>query len=89
MGADARLDDARHVWEWMEATGKTVLTKQEIWQGTRRRFGTVEPLDGALNALCERGYLREELPERKSRWGRKPAPNYHINPLAREGFRPL
>ncbi len=89
MGADHRFDDAEYLWHWIASAKKSEMPKQEIWQGTRRRFKKANVLDDALCLLCERGYLREREVERKSKWGRKPAPVYEVNPLCRDGSRAL
>lgn len=79
MGADTAVEDAKHVWAWMERKEAETFAKQDIWQGTRGRFKRVGPLDAALAILEERGYIRARMSEARGR-GRMAAPSYDVNP---------
>ncbi len=82
MGADPVVEDARHILQTITKKVLVRFTKQEIWQLTKGRFEKVDGLDAALEALVERGYLREFVRETEpGKRGRKPAPSYLVNPL--------
>jgi replicative DNA helicase len=85
MGADARVDDARWLLEWIERTGRELFTRREAHMAASRgRFAKATDLDAPLGLLVEHGYLRRADPE-PSRdphgRGRPPSPRYLVNPL--------
>ena len=81
MGADQRIAAAQHVLRWIERSGSDSFTKQEVWQGTRGHFKTVDAMEPALRLLEQYNYIRErEAPQRQGP-GRNPAPSYEVNPL--------
>jgi hypothetical protein len=84
MGADPALDDARHVWGWIDRQDRDTLSKRDIFEGVKGRFRRVELLDPAIRVLEEYGYLRPVPPAGEpDRPGRKPSPTYEVNPLGR------
>lgn len=84
MGADPALDDARHVWGWIDRQDRDALSKRDIFEGVKGRFRRVEMLDPALQVLEEYGYVRVvPLSSERDGPGRKPSPTYEVNPLGR------
>jgi replicative DNA helicase len=85
MGADARVDDARWLLEWIERTGRELFTRREAHMAASRgRFAKATDLDAPLGLLVEHGYLRraDPKPSRDPHGrGRPPSPRYLINPL--------
>jgi hypothetical protein len=89
MGADPALDDARHVWGWIDRQDRDTLSKRDIFEGVKGRFRRVELLDPALRVLEEYGYLRQAAPSgERDGPGRKPSPTYEVNPLGRSHYSP-
>ena len=79
MGADASVDDARHVLAWLRGRrGK--VTHREIQRANQGRFPKVEPLMRAIDVLVEHRYLRE-LPGEGRTTGRPASPTYEVNPM--------
>jgi replicative DNA helicase len=81
MGADPTIEDAKHVLKWIEHKGIESFSKREAFEGTKGRFGKVSALDPALNLLVAHGFVREKEPQERTGPGRKPSPQYEVNPL--------
>jgi hypothetical protein len=82
MGADPRIEDARHVWATIEHRQVDQISLRDLQQRVRRRF-SVDALKEVLGVLVEMGYLRP-APDRPTRGpGRPPSPVFYVNPLAR------
>ena len=90
MGADATVENARHVWatiarqsesvEWSESASPPV-SRRDIHQWNRRRFPNVEELDPVLALLVDRYYLRPAGATGQPGRGHV-SPRYEVNPLA-------
>lgn len=80
MGADADLENARHVLQWIERKEKRSFSRNEAHKELQGKFKRIEPLALALQILVERHYLREREPEQRSGAGRKPGAVFDVNP---------
>jgi hypothetical protein len=89
MGANRRVEDARHVLRWLRANsagsahcaqGGPRLSKRDIFNGCRGRWPTVAELEPVLELLEKHGYLRPLPQQEKTGPGRRPSPEYLINP---------
>jgi replicative DNA helicase len=81
MGADASLDDARYVLEWIERTGRLGFSRRELFTALPRgRFPRVDQLDPGLAVLVAHGYLRVAVQRKPKGAGRPPSPTYDVNP---------
>lgn len=80
MGADEGRAIAKRILDWVKRTGQATFRKQELWQALRGGVPTVEPLDKALDALCNRGFIREaQQGTMTGKAGRKPS-IFEVNP---------
>lgn len=80
MGATEADEDAKYLWERIQASGKTELTRKNIHDFVQgRNMRNSEKLEAALNVLTERGYIREETRQT----GGRPSMVTLVNPLAR------
>jgi hypothetical protein len=89
MGANARVEDAKQVLRWVRANcansakriqGGARLSKRAIFEGCKGRWPTVTQLVPILDLLAQHHYL-VPLPEKEHPGrGRKPSPEYLINP---------
>lgn len=92
-GADELRQDAEAVLGWIRRNGGRIRPADDegkptmafTWRMVRRdmarRFeGREEALRQALQALEARGYVRESAREREGERGRKPEPDYLVNP---------
>lgn len=98
-GADELRQDAEAVLGWIRRNGERIRPADEAsskpamaftWRMARRdllrRFeGRDGALRQALHALALRGYLREASRERLGERGRKPEPDYLVNPFILSG----
>jgi len=80
MGMDGDDADSRYLLRWLAKEHRTSYPKQEIWQGTRRRFDKAEHLDRALDRLEAHRIIRAHPSEERTGPGRKPAPVYEMTP---------
>lgn len=80
MGLDPGEADARYLLRWVALHGGATFPKQAAWQGTRGRFEKAERLDQALDRLVAHRYLRPLPTSERTGPGRKPAPEYEVNP---------
>lgn len=58
-GTNEVVSDARAIVEWLRREELIETTRREIHQALRRRFPVVTSIDGPLELLVERGFLRE------------------------------
>ncbi|PRY13597.1 DUF3987 domain-containing protein [Kineococcus rhizosphaerae] len=81
MGADASLDDARHVLQHLRRRSVEAFTVRALLTDLGRgRFPTVEKLTEALTTLDDLGWItRLPAPPRTGR-GRPPSPTYIVHP---------
>lgn len=80
MGADAALDDARAILNWIQREGKEAFTRRDCHAAHKSRFNRSEALKGPLDVLIERGYIRPRARAIALRGGR-PSQNFEVNPL--------
>ncbi len=76
------LAEARYAWRWIERRGEPVIRRRDLYRGMPGRFPHPTDLDPALALLVEHGFLREKPTSEKRGPGRKPSPEYEVNPLA-------
>jgi replicative DNA helicase len=83
MGADARVDDARWLLDWIRRTGREQFTRRDAHMGAPRgRFRKAADLDPPLALLEEHGYLRRaDVDPVGPKGGRPPSPRFLVNPL--------
>jgi replicative DNA helicase len=87
MGADARIDDARWLLDWISRANRTQFSRRDAHVAAPRgRFPKATDLEPALRLLEEHGHLRRVDPE-PSRdphgRGRPASPRFLVNPLPR------
>ncbi len=81
MGADPDTEGAQRVLAWLRRTALPVFTKRDAHQALRGTFRRADDLDGPLNALEDRSYIRAlQLPEQAGP-GRKRSKTYEVHPL--------
>lgn len=80
MGADAEIEGARRILDWIRRTRCEKFTKRDAHQALRSRFLKAAELDAPLALLVERSYICEETPERKGDSGRNPGKAFVVNP---------
>ena len=71
--------DAQYVLKWIKRHDRREFTKRDAHQHGKRRFPKVNDLDGALNELSKRGYIRLR-PIASGGPGRPTSPTYDVNP---------
>jgi hypothetical protein len=83
MGADPVLAQARRVLRWIERSGRQRLTLRECHKNFPSA-GRPEDLLPALEILEGRGYLRRLPDPARYGPGRRPSPEFAVNPLSAE-----
>ena len=83
MGADARVEDARWLLDWISRSGRAQFTRRDAHLAAPRgRFPKATNLDPALVLLEEHGYLRRvDADPSGPKGGRPPSPRFLVNPL--------
>lgn len=84
LGADQALDDARHVWAWLDRNQAREFSASELFNKLRGRFKTMAPLEKAIGVLCERHYVRRLEEVARTGPGRRPSPRYRVSPFLAE-----
>jgi hypothetical protein len=88
MGADPRVNDAQHVLRWVRANhgpANSRLNRRELYRGLRGRWASVADMGPTLQLLEDHHYLRSLPQAARPGPGRKPSPEYLINPLTFAG----
>lgn len=81
MGADARLDDARTVLDWITHQAQERFSKRELFRAMPAgRFKKVADLDPALEVLEQHGHIRPAPEPPRNGPGRPPSPVFHVHP---------
>jgi hypothetical protein len=82
MGADARIEDARWLLDWIARTNQVQFSRRDAHQAARGRFGKATDLEPVLALLEEHGYLRRvDADPPGPKGGRPPSPRFLVNPL--------
>lgn len=81
---DRTYPDAVWILQWIRRHRHQRFTRRDVWQAGKHRFERSADIAPALALLCERGYLRENTPERAGP-GRKPSETFDVNPLLAGG----
>jgi hypothetical protein len=79
MGGDESSSDAKYVWKKIEGTGKSEISKRDLFQLCKGKFKRVERLDASLQVLAEMGYIRTE----EVLTGGRSTVKVHVNPLSK------
>jgi replicative DNA helicase len=81
MGADAALEDPKHLLAWLKREPRTTITKRDLHQGVKTRFPRIGMMEPAVQLLGEHGFLAPQAPATQDgKPGRPPGPCYDINP---------
>ena len=81
MGASESYEDAKYLWRRITESGKSELSKRDLFNLCKGKFRTVDQMQPSFQILIERGFVREE--ERKT--GGRPTKKVTINPMATNG----
>lgn len=81
MGTDLRTEEARYLWDRIQATGETFLEYRLLWRAVHGKFPRAAPFQAALALLESLHYIR--LVKQPSTGGRPKHPAIRVNPLAR------
>jgi hypothetical protein len=84
MGANLHLADAEYVLDWIKRSQTERFSKREAHHELQGRFAKSNHLDPALAVLTEYGYIRAAQPPEREGAGRKPSPEFEVNPLFTE-----
>ena len=84
IGADPAIEPARSVLRWIDKAGARIFTKRDCYQGVKGTLKRADELDPVLTLLCDHGYLREVENTERAGPGRKPSPQYEVNPVVFE-----
>jgi hypothetical protein len=82
MGISDRHKNARRVLNWLQATGKTSLSREDVRVHALSRSLDAGQVDNLLGELTRAGWLREKPSEKSGRPGR-PARRWDVNPAVR------
>ena len=80
IGADAALEDARAILEWVGRERLESFTRTEAYVALRRRFRNAAALNAAFNVLEERGHVRVTRTFAPGGQGGRPTERYELNP---------
>jgi replicative DNA helicase len=80
MGADPAIADAQHILSCIKRKEQSVITKRDIFEGTKGRFKRVNELEKPLSILIEHGYIGQQSTEDHHGPGRSPSPVFEVNP---------
>lgn len=80
MGPGREQSDPEYLLATITKRGLRSFPTQEIWQVTKARFGTMAPLDRALEVLVEHRYLRKVTRISPVATGRPSRPSFAVNP---------
>lgn len=72
--------DAEYLIGVLTAINKSTVKRAEIWQRAKKRFGTADKLNTALEVLADRGYIREPAPQRRADGRGNSAAMYAVHP---------
>jgi hypothetical protein len=81
MGADAALEDAKHLVAWLQREERNTITKRDLHLGTKTLFHRIEMMEPALLILLEHDFLISQAPIiEEGKPGRPSGPSYDVNP---------
>jgi len=81
MGMHPDLEGARAILSWLRRQGKPVFRRRDAQEAVKHRFTRRADLDGPLDVLIERDYVRRPPRPTKRSPGR-PSETYEVNPAA-------
>jgi replicative DNA helicase len=81
MGADAQVENAKHVLRWIERTEQQSFSRRDAHQALKGRFKKVADIEPALELLEAHGYVRARIDVTDRRPGRKPSQVFDVNPF--------
>jgi replicative DNA helicase len=82
MGADARVDDARWLLDWISRVDRSQFSRRDAHQAARGRFRKAADLKPALALLEEHGWVRRvDADPAGPKGGRPASPRFLVNPL--------
>ena len=85
MGTNEANEAAKRILKWICEKHQPEFSTQACWQAVRGSFPIMEKVVEGLNALVDRGYIREKPMAEKKGPGRKPRPSYFVNPATFSG----
>jgi hypothetical protein len=80
MGADHRVEAAKHALRWIRGRGEPFFTKRQAFEGLKGRFATVGDLEPVLGLLEAHEAIRRVEAPTSARPGRRPSPTFEVNP---------
>lgn len=83
MGAEQDYEDAKYLWHRIEGTGQDEISKRDLFNLCKGKFGRVEAMEPALQSLTEMGYIREN----EVKTGGRPSKKLVVNPLSKSSRR--
>ncbi len=81
MGADPEVELAKYILRWLERNGKQSFSKREAFNALRGRFERVDAMIIPLELLVAHNYIRLAQQSLRHGAGRKPSPEFEVNPL--------
>ncbi|MHB1424605.1 MAG: DUF3987 domain-containing protein [Gemmataceae bacterium] len=82
MAAATQVAETRRVLNWIVSNRLQRFQKRDAYQANKGTFKTVDELEAALTLLQKHGYIHPVPPIDRSGPGRKPSPEYEVNPDA-------
>ena len=83
MGSDPRIEEAKRVLRWIQANNFQRITKRDTYRQFRNLFKNADEAGYALGIL-ERHYIIMPVEQDRHGPGRKPSPEYIVNPRISE-----
>ena len=84
MGASESYEDAKYLWRRIMESGKTELSKRDLFNLCKGKFKTVEQMQPSFQILIERSFIREE----EKKIGGRPTKKLMVNPMALNSAKP-
>lgn len=79
MGADERQGDAQYLWRRIVAMGADSISRRDLFNACKGKFGRVEAMEPAIDTLTDMGYIKEFAMET----GGRPTRIIFVNPCAK------
>jgi len=84
MGSDERMEGARELLDWLLRAEVRRFSVRDAMRACRR-FQTAQEVEAPLQMLEERGWVRPVEGAERAGPGRKPSPEYEVNPAGQKG----